>query len=132
MQQALTELSDIPEKGLHKTELVEIVNADTCIPGSTDILESSFGKLKEIEGDQSRIGFTNLILIWTALLGATISEVTRQAMTQVPAKLVTAWVSNNLGRRSNRSGQNFKTPYGTNRQEIRKNLSLKNPTFSIG
>lgn len=45
VQQALTELSDTPEKELLKTELVEIVNAesskarqDTRIPGSTEIL----------------------------------------------------------------------------------------------
>ena len=104
MQQALSELSDTPEKELLKNELVEIVNVEsskaregTRIPGSTEILESSFGKLKEIEGDQSRSGFTSLILIWAALFGATTSEVIRKAMTQIPEKLVNAWVSTNLG-----------------------------------
>lgn len=104
VQQALGELSDTPEKELLKNELVEIVNVEsskaregTRIPGSTEILESSFGKLKEIEGDQSRSGFTSLILIWAALFGATTSEVIRKAMTQVPEKLVNAWVSTNLG-----------------------------------
>jgi hypothetical protein len=67
------------------------------MPGSTEILESSFGKLKEIEGDQSRSGFTSLILVWAALFGTTTSEVIRQALTEVPVKLVKAWGRTNLG-----------------------------------
>ncbi len=104
VQQALSEISDTPEKELLKNELVEIVKAEsskaseaTRIPGSTEILESSFGKLKEIEGDQSRSGFTSLILIWAALFGATTSEIIRKAITQVPEKLVHAWVRTHLG-----------------------------------
>ena len=48
------------------------------MPGSTEILESSFGKLKEIEGAQSRSGFTSLILLWAALFGATTSQLIRR------------------------------------------------------
>lgn len=104
VQQALTEISDTPEKELLKQELLEIVNAESSkaqagarMPGSTEILESSFGKLKEIEGDHSRSGFTSLILIWAALFGATTSAVIRRALTEVPVKLVSAWFRNNLG-----------------------------------
>jgi hypothetical protein len=104
VKQALTEISDTPEKELLKHELLEIVNAEssqvragTRMPGSTEILESSFGKLKEIEGDQSRSGFTSLILVWAALFGTTTSEVIRQALTEVPVKLVKAWGRTNLG-----------------------------------
>jgi hypothetical protein len=60
-------------------------------------LESSFGKLKEIEGDQSRSGFTSSILIWAALFGATTKNVICDAMTQVSGKLVQAWVKTHLG-----------------------------------
>jgi hypothetical protein len=107
VKQTLTELSDTPEKPekeVLKHELLEIVNAESAkardgirMPGSTEILESSFGKLKEIEGDQSRSGFTSLILVWAALFGATTSEVIRQAMTEVPVKLVNTWVRSILG-----------------------------------
>ena len=104
VNQTLTEISDTPEKDLLKDELLEIVNAEslkaregTRMPGSTEILESSFGKLKEIEGDHSRSGFTSLILIWAALFGATTSEVIRRALTEVPVKLVNVWVRSNLG-----------------------------------
>ena len=104
VKQALTEISDTPEKELLKNELLEIVNAEssparagTRMPGSTEILESSFGKLKEIEGDQSRSGFTSLILVWAALFGTTTAEVIRRALTEVPVKLVNAWIRTNLG-----------------------------------
>ena len=61
-------------------------------------MESSFGKLKEIEGDQSRSGFTSSIVIWAALFGATTATVIRDAMTQVSGKLVQEWVSNSWPR----------------------------------
>jgi hypothetical protein len=102
--QALTEISDTPEKELLKHELLEIINAEsskaragTRMPGSTEILESSFGKLKEIEDAHSHSGFTSLILVWAALFGATTSEVIRLALTEVPVKHVTEWFRNNLG-----------------------------------
>jgi hypothetical protein len=104
VKQALTEISDTPETELLQHELLEIVDAESSkasagrrMPGSTEILESSFGKLKEIEGDQSRSGFTSLILVWAALFGATTSEVIRQALTEVPVKLVNAWSRSSLG-----------------------------------
>ena len=36
-------------------------------------------------------------MIWAALFGATTATVIRDAMTQVPAKLVQEWVSKHLG-----------------------------------
>jgi hypothetical protein len=104
VKEALTAISDTPEKELLTGELLEIVNAEsskagdgTRMPGSTEILESSFGKLKEIEGEQSQCGFTSLVLIWAALFGVTTSEVIRRALIEVPVKLVNAWVRASLG-----------------------------------
>jgi hypothetical protein len=104
VEQAFTEMSDTPEQELLKGELLGIVNAESSkasgvsrMPGSTEILESSFGKLKEIEGDQVRSGFTSLILVWAALFGVTTSEVIRRAITEVPVKLVRTWIRTQLG-----------------------------------
>lgn len=104
VEQALTPMADTPETEILKNELVEIVNQEsvktneaTRIPGSTEILESSFGKLKEIEGDQSRSGFTSLILVWAALFGVTTATIIRDALTAVPVKLVNDWIQKNLG-----------------------------------
>lgn len=104
VEQVVTEISNTPETELLKTELIALVKAESSnvpegkrTPGSTEILESSFGKLKEIEGDQSRSGFTSSVLIWAALFGATTAQVIRDAMTQVPGKLVQKWVRTHLG-----------------------------------
>lgn len=104
VEQVVSELSNTPEQELLKDELVAFAKAESAkvqegerIPGSTEILESSFGKLKAIEGTQSRSGFTSLILIWAALFGATTATVIRQAMTEVPVKLVQAWIHKHLG-----------------------------------
>jgi len=104
LKRTLAELSDTPETESLQQEILQVVSAESAkasacnrMLGSTEILESSFGKLKEIEGDQSRGGFTSLILIWAALFGATTSEVIRQALTEVPVKLVRAWFQGTLG-----------------------------------
>lgn len=67
------------------------------VPGSTEILESSFGKLKSVEGDQSKSGFTSLVLVWAALFGTTTMSTIRDAMTAVSTKLVRTWMDDNLG-----------------------------------
>jgi hypothetical protein len=104
LEEALSGISQTADQYLLRNELVEIVQAESekvrageRIPASTEILESSFGKLKAIEGDQSRSGFTSLILVWAALFGATTAAVIRQAITEVPVKIVRAWIKKNLG-----------------------------------
>ena len=104
MKQVLDELPKTAESELLKQELTTIVDTESSkakpgerLPGSTEILESSFGKLKEIEGDQSRSGFTSLILIWAALFGVTTPPVIRDAMTRVSVKHVKEWIQTKLG-----------------------------------
>jgi hypothetical protein len=74
------------------------VPSGRCVPGTTEILESSFGKLKTIEGSQSRSGFTSLVLVWAALFGTTTMATIKAAMVTTPTKLVQFWVRDNLGR----------------------------------
>ncbi len=104
VKQVLGELPNTAESELLKQELITIVDTESSkvkqrqrVPGSTEILESSFGKLKEIEGDQSRSGFTSLILIWAALFGVTTPAVICNAMTHVSVKHVKEWVQTKLG-----------------------------------
>ena len=73
------------------------VPSGTRMPGSTEILESSFGKLKSLEGSQSKSGFTSYILVWAALFGTTTMDTIKAAMESTPTKLVHHWVSENLG-----------------------------------
>ena len=67
------------------------------LPGSSEILESSFGKLKSLEGDHQQGGFTQLVLSYAALLGETSSEVIGRALEAVPIKQVWHWCREHLG-----------------------------------
>jgi hypothetical protein len=67
-------------------------------PGSTDVLESCFGKLKELEKQQARGGFTHLILSFGALLANTTTEVIQAALQQSRTLDVRRWCQETLGR----------------------------------
>lgn len=73
------------------------VPSGSRMPGSTEILESSFGKLKSLEGTQSKSGFTSLILVWAALFGTTTMDTIKAAMLTTATKHVHRWVRENLG-----------------------------------
>jgi hypothetical protein len=64
---------------------------------STEILESSFGKLKRMERDQSSDGVTGLILAMGAIVGQFSEEELRQALDSTPQKKVDNWVRRKLG-----------------------------------
>jgi hypothetical protein len=65
--------------------------------GSSEILESLIGKSKQLEGQQSKSGFTKMILG----LAASVSEITEStvnaALSAVKVKDVADWIRNNLG-----------------------------------
>lgn len=64
---------------------------------STEILESSIGKLKRVERDQSQNGMTGLVLSMGAIVG-TFSETTlKEALDETPGKNVDNWVRRTLG-----------------------------------
>lgn len=67
------------------------------LPGSTEILESSFGKLKSLEGNQQG-GFTSLLLSYAALLGETTKGLIGRAIETTPTKLVKRWCRQHLGK----------------------------------
>jgi hypothetical protein len=68
------------------------------LPASTEILESSFGKWKSLEGDNQRGGFTSLILGYAALLSHTTRDVIAAAMESTPVKVVNRWCERHLGK----------------------------------
>jgi len=55
--------------------------------GSTEVLESTFGKLKRLEGSYSGDGFTSLSLVLGAILGERTEEQVQRALDAVPKKL---------------------------------------------
>ena len=67
------------------------------LPASTEVLESSFGKLKQLEKDQNRSGFTGLLLGLGALVSRTTTEVVEAALERCPLKTVRHWCQQHLG-----------------------------------
>ena len=67
------------------------------MPGSTEVLESCFGRFKQLEKQQARGGFTSLVLGFGALLAETTTDVIKQAMQHSRTKAVFAWCRENLG-----------------------------------
>lgn len=66
-------------------------------PGSTEALESCFGRFKQLEKQQSRGGFTSLVLGFGALLAETTTDVVMQAMQHSGTKEIYEWCRKNLG-----------------------------------
>ena len=73
------------------------VKPDERIPGSTQVLESCFGTLKALEKEQSKSGFTGLVLGLGALMGRATKEVVAKVLTHTPIKAVRRWCSENIG-----------------------------------
>ena len=85
-------------------ELIDFVRDESVkarpgerLPGTTELLDSCFGKLKYLERDQCKSGFTNLLLSLGALLSQTTAQVVRRAMEFGSTKHVLAWCREKLG-----------------------------------
>lgn len=71
---------------------------DERLVGSSEVLESVFGKLKYLEQDQSKSGFTGLILSIPAMVSKTTGEIIKKAMEIVPTKTILDWCKTMLGK----------------------------------
>jgi hypothetical protein len=67
------------------------------LPGSTEVLESCFGKMKELEKQQSRGGFTSLVVSFGAMLADTTGKVVAAALDHSGTKDVYRWCKDYLG-----------------------------------
>lgn len=67
------------------------------LPMSTEILESAFGRYKQLEGQHSKSGFTSLLACFPALPKPTTAAGVIDAFGRVPAKDVKAWVKQHFG-----------------------------------
>ncbi len=70
---------------------------DERLVGSSEVIESIFGKVKELEGNYAHRGFTGLILSAAAMVSTTTEEVIQRALETVPTKEVRQWLAENLG-----------------------------------
>lgn len=86
-------------------ELLEFVASESAkaktgerLPGSTEVLESCFGRFKVLERDQSRGGFTGLLLAFGALLTETTAATIQSALQHSRTIDVWNWCREKLGR----------------------------------
>lgn len=74
------------------------VYAGERLLGSSDIIESLFGKFKNLEKQQASSGFTSLLLALPGILGKTSSGIVKQAMEVTKVTQVWNWLKNNIGK----------------------------------
>ena len=74
----------------------ESVRPGERLVGSSEVEESVFGKLKALEGDQSRSGFTRYVLSLGALVGDWPPTRIKEALENTPVKMVEAWCAEHL------------------------------------
>ena len=65
--------------------------------GSSEVIESVFGKQKYLERNYAKEGFTTLILGIGAVVGQTSIDTIQKALAYSPVKKVKAWCKDNLG-----------------------------------
>ena len=87
-----------------RAELVSFVAQESAkarpgeqLLGSSEVIESVLGKLKRLEHDQAKSGFTGLLLSISAMVSSTTSDVILKALETVPTKKVLAWCTKTLG-----------------------------------
>lgn len=67
------------------------------LPGSTECLESLIGKGKRLEGQQSRSGFTKMVLAIAACVAEPTADHVRTALEEVKTHQVITWCKQKLG-----------------------------------
>jgi hypothetical protein len=65
---------------------------------SSDIIESCFGKYKEIVHGNKTVGISDLSLCIAAIMGVNDAEITKQAMENTKMKQVKEWKKNNISK----------------------------------
>lgn len=60
--------------------------------GSSEIIESLFGKQKNIQKEQTKSGFTSLLLSLAAITSKTTAEIISEALTSVKTKIISGWI----------------------------------------
>jgi hypothetical protein len=90
--------------GALREELIHFVRGEALkarfgerLPGTTEVLESCFGKLKALEDGQSKSGFTGLVLSLGAMVSKWTVESLGEALERCRVRDVTAWCRESLG-----------------------------------
>jgi hypothetical protein len=67
-----------------------------CFIGSTEVIESLFGKMKYMEREQTAFGFTSLVLAGIACVGPLDDKIIVEAVTSIKLKDIDSWTGNEI------------------------------------
>ncbi len=74
-----------------------VCKKDERLLGSSEIIESVFGKQKHLERDYAKEGFTSLILGIGAFVGEMTIDTVKEALVETPVKTIVKWCKEELG-----------------------------------
>lgn len=105
LEKQLVSVVNTPRTKRVRQELVKFVAGEALkaragerLLGSSEVIESIFGKLKRIERDQARSGFTALVLSIPAMVSTTTHDVIHKALETVATNKVAEWSKSFLGK----------------------------------
>jgi hypothetical protein len=78
-------------------EETQKITGDSILPGCTEIIESIFGKFKQLEKNHAAGGITSLVLSLPAFIGNISEEIVKKAMETITIDHIKGWVEVNLG-----------------------------------
>jgi hypothetical protein len=110
----LNKVNALPAANLLRDDLLNFVKDESQkaketekLLGSSEVIESVFGKQKMLEKEQSKSGFTGLILSVGALVSTTTDDVVTKAMDTVKTNTVIRWADKNIGKSVQSFRKNF-------------------------
>jgi len=105
LQHCLADIGTLPRTQQLGAEYLQFVREEEAkahagerLVGSSEVIESIFGKWKRLEGEQARSGLTGSVLALGALVAPTTAEVITQALTTVSTITVLTWCREKLGK----------------------------------
>ena len=91
------ELQFVDEITLFLLEQSKGVKVGECFIGSTESLESLFGKIKYMEHEQTAFGFTSLVLAAMACVGPTDEQIIAKAIKSIKISDIDEWAEMEIG-----------------------------------
>lgn len=92
------------------------------LPGSSEVIESCFGKFKALEREQSKSGFTGLVLALAACVSERTKEVVHEALQSSRTQQMRDWIKTKLGETL---GSKRRTAYRTRKAETASRTETK-------
>ena len=108
-----------------KDELVRFVKQESekakegeRLLGSSEVIESVFGKSKRLEGDHAKSGITGILLAVGAMVSETSLKIVKQALESTKTKQVLEWCQEKLGKTVQAKKREFLRHYDKAEQKL--------------